>query len=86
MKAMAEVTMSSDSQVSEEVTTGIEEWGADLYKIPVEADPDSSHCEKRYIPHQRAADNLRNKRKYRKHFDGKKYSAAVWTQGWRQIH
>lgn len=86
VKAMAEVTMSSDSQVSEEVTTGIESGEQILYKIPGEADPDSSHCEKRYIPHQRAADQSPEQKKVSETFCGKKYLAAAWTQGWRQIH
>ena len=68
VKAMAEVTMSSDSQVSEEVTTGIES-GEQIYTKYQEKQILTLHTvQKRYIPHQRAADNLRNKRKYRKHF------------------
>ena len=59
--------MSSDSQVSEEVTTGIES-GEQIYTKYQEKQILTLHTVKKVMPHQRAADNLRNKRKYRKYF------------------
>ena len=86
VKAMAEVTMSSDSQVSEEVTTGIES-GEQIYTKYQEKQILTLHTVKKgYIPHQRAADKSPEQKKVSETFCGKKYSAAAWTQGWRQIH
>ena len=80
VKAMAEVTMSSDSQVSEEVTTGIES-GEQIY---------TKYQEKQILTlHTVKKDTYRIKEQLKKvseTFCGKKYSAAVWIQGWRQIH
>ena len=68
MKAMAEVTMSSDSQVSEEVTTGIES-GEQIYTKYQEKQILTLHTVKKDTYRiKEQPDNLRNKRKYRKHF------------------
>ena len=75
--------MSSDSQVSEEVTTGIES-GEQIYTKYQEKQILTLHTVKKIHTASRAADNLRNKESIGNIFVGKKYSAAAWTQGWRQ--